>query len=215
MSLSFASGTPRSVREYIKGFLDLPSVGPADRAAVERLAADDSMIGFWQKVPAGKEAAIAQAAVLSFECAIRLPKTRLQAKVVEVVPDFSFFGILYDARSLRDALTQNAQLMRARWDLWPGSQEITFDRLLAVVADAALFAERLEIEARDIDKILDLPKPPRKLASKTASRVYFTQAMKHLLRRLCGRPHVEIVAALEQVMFDLPNAVDESTVRKR
>jgi hypothetical protein len=215
MSLSFASGTPQRVREHIKEFLDLPSIDPPVRDAAERLAADDAMIGFWRKVPSGKEAAIAQAAVLSFERAIRLPKTSPQARVAEVTPDFSFFGMAYDARSLREALTQNERLMRARWDLWPGNQDITFDRLLAMVADAALFAERLEIEAREIDKRLDLPKPPRKLASKTASRVYFAQAMKHFLRRLCGQPHAEIVATLEQVMFDLPDAVDESTVRKR
>jgi hypothetical protein len=215
MLLSFASGTPRAVRELIRELLDLPSVDPRVRAAIERLAGDDSMIGFWQKVPAGNEVAIAQAAALSFERAIRLPKTRAHARFAEFVPHPSFAGIPIHARALREALTNEARLIRASWNSWPGNQEITFEQLLAVVGDVALFAERLEIEARDIDKILDLPKPQRKLGSTTAARVYFARAMKHLLRQVCGQPQIEIVATLEQVMFDLPNAVDESTVRKR
>jgi hypothetical protein len=215
MPLSFASGTPQTVRELIEELLDQPSVDRRVRAAVERLAADDSMIGFWHKVPTGKEAAIAEAAALSFERAIGLPKTKAQARFAELVPNPFFASIPIHARALREALTNNAQLMRACWDMRSDNQAITFEQLLAVIDDLAVFAERLESETQDIRKMWDLPKPQGKLGSATASRVYFSRAMKHLLRQICGQPHIEVVAALEQVMFDLPDAVDESTVRKR
>jgi hypothetical protein len=39
--------------------------------------------------------------------------------------------------------------------------------------------------------------------------------MKSFFRRGCGRPHAGIVATLEQVVFDLLDGVDESTVLKR
>src|SRR5262249_55237923 len=144
-----------------------------------------------------------------------LPKTRAHAKFAELLPEPSFVGLSMEARLLRENLMKKSDLMVSGWHLWPGNPEMTFEYLLSVIEDIAVFAERMEIGAREFHRKLDLPKPPRKLQSATTSRVYFDRAMKRFFLQISGQPHVEIVAALEQVMFDLPNGVDESTVRKR
>ena len=85
----------------------------------------------------------------------------------------------------------------------------------AVLDDITACCDRLESDAERFRAEQNLPKPPRKRGGQTAQRVYFSRILKKRFRAETGRVYAGMVATLEQVLFNLPDAVDESTIRKR
>jgi hypothetical protein len=84
-----------------------------------------------------------------------------------------------------------------------------------IISDIAACCDRLDADARQIRATQNLPEPPRKRGGRTAQHVYFSRILKARFRSEFGKPYAAVVASLVQVAFDLPEAVDESTVLKR
>jgi len=217
VAINFARGTPAGVRSILATALSIEDTDLHD--GVMRLATDGRMSIFWrEKIPAEPAilaASIAQFAVIAYERAIKLPRTKARAHVRELFADQTLAGLSVSARWFHDDLEHSAELLRARWSDWRGDPEITFDKLLSAVKSLKALCDDLYSEAEEIHALF--PKLPRKLRGATAPRVYFSKSMKAYMKRLCivGTLQIEIAGTLEEVMFDLPDVVDESTVRKR
>jgi len=239
---AFASSTPAAVRDVIENFL-ANLIDPSSRLhiAVGRLAANEEMESLWRKLPrnlSGREAEIIMQTIIAYERAasLRPPHEKQMKLMIEFlekhapitdpvimaeykqrfVTPLTYSSIAVTARLLLDDLAQLSNYARANWrDVWPGDPDIAFDNLLGIVDAIAVCCDRLNSEARLIEAAMKFPEPPRKRGSATAQRVYFTQIMDDYFRREFDQPMTEILAVLEQMMFDLPDAVGESTVRKR
>jgi len=126
-------------------------------------------------------------------------------------------GIAVSIPLLQKELVGNADLLRASWADWPGDPEIDFDRLVKAIEDLAVYSERLCARAEEYKQIMSavFEKPQRKLGAASARNVYFDRSMKNFFRKMVGQPHVEIVAILEQVTFDLSDSVSVDKVQKR
>jgi hypothetical protein len=243
MTVAFAPGTPLEVREMIGRYLAVPDLSAELRAAIVRLASSESMELLWRQLPAslqGKEEGIIAWSAVAYVEATSLPppyevyrKERdeflrahapftdptLYEKYKAINRKFSpltYSSIAVHAHMLREYLGELTSIARQHWaKAWPGDRELTFDRLRSVIQDIESCCERLDAETRQFQATLNLPKPPRKLGGHTAPRVYFDRVLKAGFQTEFGRPYPDIVAILEQVVFDLPDTVDESTVRKR
>jgi hypothetical protein len=239
----FARHTPEAVRQLIDQYRTASQFGPQLLAAIERLAANAEMEYLWNtQVPPrlrGRESEIIAQAIIAYCRAISLqpplknwmrdytefrqnhpdPITDLAdlaACKERFVAPLTYAMLAGRARMLLEGMNEIPSLTRAGWgEVWQGDPAMTFDGLISTVEAIAVSCDRLDKEAGDMLVALQLPKQPRKRGGKTAPRVYFDRIMKGYFRRECGKPIAEVVALLEQVLFDLPDAVDESTVLKR
>jgi len=149
-------------------------------------------------------------AIVAYGEALRLPKTKAHAQFAKLVPDPEMAGLGVLARQLHEELSKAGDRLKPVW-----SSPLTLEELLLALAELAGLSDHLAAQTAAINGLVALPEPPRKLRSATAPNVYFSQAMKRFFERNFAQPHAKIVATLEQVAFDLPEAVDESTVLKR
>jgi hypothetical protein len=135
----------------------------------------------------------------------------------------SYGEVAAQARWMRESLDKISRFVRSDWTkAWRGDPNLTLDKLLLIIDDiAACFdlleeqAQHIQADERQFRASLDLPAPPRKRGGRTAQRVYFSRILKARFRREFGLLYPGVLATLEQVAFDLPEAVDESTVLKR
>jgi hypothetical protein len=242
MASAFAPGTPPAVRDLIETMLATPAdLSSRLRAAIERLAANEEMESLWKQLPTklrGKEFDLILQAILAYDRAaglrppheqqMTLMKGFLQehapitdpARMAEYnerfVSPLTYGSIAITARLLLGDLKRISSRARVSWqEAWPGDAELTFDKLLSVVEATVTCCEKLDDEARQIEAAMNFPKPPPKRGGRTAAQVYFADIMQDYFRREFDRPMTPTVAVLSQVMFDLPEGVDESTIRKR
>jgi hypothetical protein len=96
-----------------------------------------------------------------------------------------------------------------------GRSQYNLREIVGIVEATAECFQQLDVEARQIEAAMQFPKPPAKSGGRTAAQVYFANIMQDYFRREFGQPMTPIVVMLTQVMFDLRDGVDESTVRKR
>jgi hypothetical protein len=240
---NFASHTPEAVRRLIEEHLAIPQLAPRLRAAIERLAGNEEMENLWNtQVPpqlCGREPAIIEWAIGAYRLAtsVRPPIKNWLRDYAEfrrshpdpitnpvdlaaykerfvTPPDYAMLA--GRARFLLEGMNEIPSRTRAVWgEIWPGDPAMTFDGVTSTIEAIAVCCDHLGEVAADMRAALQLPDPPRKRGARTAPRVFFDRIMKQFFRSECGRPNVELVAILEQVLFDLPGSVDESTVRKR
>jgi hypothetical protein len=230
------------VRELITALLATPTdLSSRHRAAILRLAASEEMESFWKELPAklrGRETELITWAIMAHGRAMDLrPPHAQQMKLLKgflqkhlrmddpvlqteynerFVSPLTYGSIAITADSLLDELRQIPSWTRARWqEVWRGDPEITFDKLISIVEVTADCFERLDDEARQIDAQMKWPNPPRKRGGRTVAQVHFAEIMQDYFRREFSQPMTPTVAVLSQVMFDLPDGVDESTIRKR
>jgi hypothetical protein len=245
LSLQFAPATPPPVRRLLEqaaSSFDTPSSGRL-RRAVARLAGNEEMESFWRTIPPqlrGHETEIIAEALIAYDRAIRLrPPVRqhceelkkfvrkhqpisdpeIQAEYRErFVSPPTYAGMAVMASELLDDLREIPKYARTNLpELWACDPGITFNGLLGIVEAIAAWGWRLhnEAEARQAEAPTQLPKLPLKRGSLTAQQVYFSRLMQDYFRREFSRPMAGTIAILAQVMFDLPDAVDESTILKR
>lgn len=244
MSVVFAPGTPLGVRWLIKGYLAIPDLPAKFRAVIERLADNESMEIFWRDLPAqlqGREQDIIAWAIEAHTEATSLqppPKVQQQkineflkvhapitdatllAEYKDLVkkawPPLTYGMVAYQARWLGESLDKLASVGRQQWaEAWRGDTELSFDRLRSILDAIATCCDRLDADAQEIWASKNLPEPPRKRGGRTAPQVYFDRILKARFRAGLGHVYPGVVATLDQVAFDLPEAVDESTVLKR
>jgi hypothetical protein len=243
MTVAFAQGTPAQARGLIGNYLAVPDL-PADlRAAIERLAGNESMEPFWRQLPrqlhGNAEDIIAWVISAYIEATSLQPPLKVYQKerddllkahapitdptllkefkaIVRKRYPLTYSMLAEQARMLSESLDEVPSMGRQHWaESWPGDQEMTFDKLRSIVEDIATCCDRLDADARQMRAIQNLPKAPRKRGGHTAQNVYFCRILKQRFRTEFGKVYPGIVATLEQVAFDLPEAVDESTVLKR
>jgi hypothetical protein len=240
---TFASHTPAAVRRLIEEYLAVPQLNPRLRAAIERLAGNEEMEDLWNtQVPpqlCGRETEIITQAIDAFRESISLrppiknwmrdyvefrranpdPITDpvdLAAYKERFVTPLDCAMLAGRARFLLEGMNEIPSPIRAVWsEIRPADPAMTFDRVISTIEAIAVCCDHLHEAAGARRAALQLPDPPRKRGAKTAPQVYFDRIMKRYFRNECGKPIVEIVAILDQVLFDLPDSVDESTVRKR
>jgi len=243
MPLVFAPGTPAEARSLMMGCLATPDLPAELRAAIERLAGNETMQPFWKQLPASlhtRAADIIYWAVSAYIEATSLepPRAVIQKEIdaflrihapisdPEITAQYKMkvrrlYPLTYDmlaeqARILSEMLDEIPSARRRYWaKAWPGDPEYGFDKLRLIVGDIAACCDRLDADARQIRLNQHLPDPPRKRGAHTAQHVYFDRILKTRFREEFGQLYPGVVATLEQVAFDLPDAVDESTVLKR
>jgi hypothetical protein len=243
--LAFAPATPDSVRHYLQqlaSWLSTPRSGRL-RKAVARLAGDEAMASLWRKLPArlrGHEVEMIEQALSAYERAIRLrppidqhyreleeflrkhqpamdPETRAEYLERFVDPP-TYSGIWVAASSLLDQLKEVLPYEQAPLaEVLACDPSITVDKLLSIVEAVSAWGWRLsnEAEARRAEAPANLPKPRGRPGGATAKQVWFDRLLQDYFRREFGQPMTRIIADLEEVLFELPNAVSEDTVRKR
>jgi hypothetical protein len=244
MIVIFAPGTPTEVRGLIGGFLAVPDLPAELRAAVERLACNESMEPFWTQLPTRlqdrAEDIIVWAVSAYIEATSLQPPAEvyqkerddfLKAHALTPITDPTLlakyeaivrkrypltYGMLAEqARMLSGSLDEISSMGRHRVEAWRGDPALTFDKLRSITEDIAACCDRLDADARQLRATQDLPQPPRKRGSHSGQHVYFSRILKARFRGEFGQLYPGVVATLEQVAFDLPEAVDESTVLKR
>jgi hypothetical protein len=245
MATDFAPGTPPDVRELIDQYLAVPELPADLRAGIRRLAGNESMEPLWTQLHRGlqgKEADIILFAIEAYYEALSLqPPRKVQQKKID---DFlrahhspitdpalraeydamvrkashplTYGMIAFIARWLGETLDEIWGSGRQRWaEVWPGDPALSFDKIRSIVEGIAACCDRLDLEAQEMAATKHLPNPPRKKGGHSAQRVHFDRILKDRFQENFGRRYPGIVATLEQVAFDLPEAVDESTVLKR
>jgi hypothetical protein len=242
--MNFASGTPPEIRKLIGDYLAVPDLPAELRAGIERLGGNEAMEPFWRQLPKRlqrRETDIILWAIEAYYEAISLspPREYLQKEIDEfsqshastsdpallaqyqslvdrASPPLTYSGIAYIARWRHESLGEIWSIGRQQWaEAWPGHPELSFDKLRSIVEDIAVCCDRLDADAQALYATKHLPEPPRKLGGRSVQRVYFDRILKERFRANFGYLYPSIVATLEQVAFDLPEAVDESTVLKR
>lgn len=224
MATLFVPGTPLEVRQLIGDWLAQSDLDAEWRGAIERLARDDSMEPFWRELPArlrDRAVDVIRWATMAYSVATsqrpplaqRLRAARNDPKVLENLYPLTYPMIAVAARILRQYLDR---VSPAEWaEEWPGDTDLTLEKQRLIIDDIAACSDRLEKKSQRVLATLDLPRPPRKLGGRTAQRVYFSRILKKWFQAETGRVCAREVATLEQVLFNLPDAVDESTTRKR
>jgi hypothetical protein len=228
----------------VEGYLAIPDLPAKFRAVIERLAGNESMETFWRDLPAriqGREQdVIAWAAEAYTEATSLQPPPKVQQKKIneflqvhapitdpallaeykdlvnKAWPPLTYGMIAYQARWLGESLDEIRSVGRQQWAAaWPGDPKLSFDRLRSILDAIAACCDCLDADAQEIRTTKNLPEPPRKRGGHTAQQVYFDIILKARFRTEFRQPYAAVVATLEQVAFDLPEAVDESTVLKR
>jgi hypothetical protein len=243
--IHFAPGTPAAVRDLILELLANPNeLSSRRRSAIERLAGNEEMESLWKTLPAtlrGKKSKFIRYAVIAFQRSISIRPPLKQhmkemwkflerhapfnddddpALMTEYRERFTlpltYSSMAVEARTLRDDLKRIPAYARADWqNLWTGDQRIDFEKLLESIEATAVCCEELQREADQIEAAMNFPRVPTKRGGQSAAQVHFSDIMQGYFRRECGKPMAPLVAILLQVMFDLRQGVDESTVRKR
>jgi hypothetical protein len=120
------------------------------------------------------------------------------------------------ARMLVECLDEISTTGRQHWaEAWAGDPGLGFDMVRSVVEHIAACCNHLDADVCQFQAARAFPPPPRKRGGQSARRVYFDRILKTRFRSHFGQLFPAIIATLEQVAFDLPDAVDESTVLKR
>jgi hypothetical protein len=243
MSVAFAPGTPAEARGQITDYLVTPDLPAELRAAIERLAGNETMEPFWKQLPAplhARAADIIYWAVSAYAEATSLspPRAVLQKEIdaflqvhapitdPEIMAEYkaiirksyplTYAMLAEQARMLVESFDEISSAGRQHWaEAWPGDPALTLDKLRSIVDDIADCCDRLDANARQFRATQDLPAAPRKRGAHTAQHVYFSRILKARFRKEFRRPYAAVVASLVQVGFDLPDAVEESTVLKR
>jgi hypothetical protein len=244
MAVAFAPGTPADARGLIGGYLAIPDLPAELRAAIERLAGNESMEPFWRQLPerlqGRAEDIIAWAISAYIEATALQPPLKVHQKerddflrahapiadpallveykaIIRKAYPLTYDRIAEQARFLRESLDEISNMACQHYwaEAWAGDRELTFDKLRSIVEDIAACCDRLNAAARQYRATQNLSEPPRKRGGHTAQHVYFDRILKARFRAEFGQLYPGVVATLEQIAFDLPEAVDESTVLKR
>jgi hypothetical protein len=240
MTVVFAPGTPAEVRGLIDIYLAVPDLLAELRAAIERLAGNESMEPFWKQLPTRLQGRAKDIIAWAVEAYIEAIFLRPPLKVLQKERDDFLrahsspitdptllakyntivrkrfpltYGMLTEqARMLSDSLNEISSVGRRHWaEAWPGNPELTFEKLRSIVDEIAACCDRLDTDARRFRST----EPPRKRGGHTVRHVHFSRVLKARFRAEFRQPYAAVVASLVQVAFDLPEAVDESTVLKR
>lgn len=201
-------------------------VGEDDRKRLKRLGTEDLMrTDVWDKLPRSPGGLEGRFILLAFWCARedvlryviepeRLPYQPLDVPWSAEPLRLGYGRIANLAATLRDAMFESGGTVAP---LWPstGSEDATsqFCRDLATLDKIHRRYFEMEQEWRMTTAIL--PRV-RKRKSGTVREVVFGQLISVSLLKLYRRePNADVVAALTQVVFDLPGGVDSETVRSR
>ena len=140
---------------------------------------------------------------------------KYQAMIRKINPT-TYGMVAGQARMLRQSLDEFPSLARQHWaEAWQGDKELSFEKVCSILDDVIACFDRLDAEALETFRIQAFPEPPRKRGARTAQRVYFDRILKKRFKTEFGHLFPRVIGTLEQVMYDLPDAVDESTVLKR
>jgi hypothetical protein len=243
MTVVFAPGTPAEARGLIGIYLAVSDLPAELRVAIERLAGNESMEPFWRQLPTRlrdrSEDIIAWTISAYIEAISLQPPLKVLQKerddfleanspitdptvlakyktIVRKRIPLTYGMLTEQARMLSDSLNEISSVGRQHWaEAWPGNPELTFEKLRSIVDEIAACCDRLDTDARQFRATQRLPEPPRKRGGHTAQHVHFSRILKARFRAEFRQPYAAVVASLLQVAFDLPEAVDESTVLKR
>jgi len=200
----------------------------AERELLDRLATCDAMkTGVWEKLPSepkdfqGKIIHRAWVAFVTFRRRPRpFPGTKSKAKLHEwdrhlrrqtLFPDFGHAGNLL--RMVLDQINRHHGEAQAYWQrFWEGDKNLTLDQVIAIMDQVSSFCLKADAEYQAFFR--SLPEVKHWSGSKPA-RKFFTEYMSKQMIEAYGKPLDHIVAALEEVAFDLAKGVNTETVRGR
>ena len=224
--LAIPSWVPPAAADVIAWHAALPGVTVKNLALLERLATAAAMRDVWRKTNAIDAdeivSIILRAEAAASDLRPPLPRTTENMAVhlkelgetplFPTTPGHVAFALGAAAKDMRDHEV-NARLLWA--NLWTGEPDVTFDKLLSILRDAAVFYGQLEaayqIAAAEADP---LPAQPRKRGSKTAKETYFVLILSDFFERVGGSPQDDVVATIASVVFDDASAgPDAWTVR--
>jgi len=225
---SIPKWVPKAARDRITELQAEPWLNGAGRKLLDRLASYPTMkTEVWEKLPPEPEGAQGQiigfafTAVTMFAELIPRPGKKAKraiwqkwSKILHENPPGStpeYASLL--AVSLLQALCELKAPSSAYWgQFWQGDPSVTVDNAIDLIEELALFYDRM---AKEHKRHADLLPKIKRPFSDSAPQVFFTQLMSSRLEALYKRPLDSVVTALAEVAFNLPEGIEEETVRAR
>jgi hypothetical protein len=211
--LTVPKWVPPAAKAALSEAANTPGLTPGDRAVLERLASHPAMREVWlKKLPS--EPAIGAGWVLDNALWYAMSRTfelRYSDGAKPTLGDVkrSAWHLVHEMQAM--ALSGIAE---ETWACVRGEDRaLDFKTLVAAVEKLPQFLELFgQQHSNMFDTLLPTVARPRWKGSR---QIFFCKGMAQSLRWLYGQPLYEVITILAQVVFDLPQALDPDTVKKR
>lgn len=199
---------------------------PAMCGLLNRLATYEVMkTDVWEKLPAEclpSAGWVINSVCLAYDTAMAikppLPKRKEDwTDYIQKYPVQSSCGELASlAKVLEEGMKPWEPFMAHFWaEMWTGNPEVTPRKAMEFLLALDDLFKRLDVEARKLQALANLPPLPRKKGSLTVHETYFSQTMSGFFLERFGKPFDPVVTALTEVAFDQPGGSDTATIRGR
>ena len=229
--LAFPRWVPEAGRQVLQAEHDSSSPGPW-RALIERLAADPRMHTAWSKLPPNHKDPTGKFVWWGefiwwavFYASDEVLNALLEPDRIRTPEDAAYRGTKTptllalrlaadSAKTLRDNAREIHHRAASSWaEGWKGNPDVTPDKLLKILDDTAAFYKWL---CEPLEAVMRATPQIKKRRAKNARQLAYALAISSMVQSYFGRPCDEAVAALVEVVFDLPEAatVDVRNLRR-